>query len=84
MPIKLVPSYPCDQWPKLHLDLDALSSQKILKGVYSVDSFEWPKWMLNIFVNCGLFSPKLSGIDPHENGIFFSESADAFIISSNI
>ena len=25
-----------DQWPKLHLGLDALSNQKILKGVYSV------------------------------------------------
>jgi hypothetical protein len=24
-----------DQWPKLHLDLDALSNQKILNGVYS-------------------------------------------------
>ena len=23
-----------DQWPKLHLSLDALSNQKILKGVY--------------------------------------------------
>ena len=23
-----------DQWPKLHLGLDALSNQKILKGVY--------------------------------------------------
>ena len=23
-----------DQWPKLHLDLDALSNQKILKGVH--------------------------------------------------
>ena len=23
-----------DQWPNLHLGLDALSSQKILKGVY--------------------------------------------------
>ena len=22
-----------DQWPKLHLDLDALSHQKILKGI---------------------------------------------------
>jgi hypothetical protein len=25
-----------DQWPKLHLGLDALSNQKILKGVYSL------------------------------------------------
>ena len=25
-----------DQWPKLHLGLDALSNQKILNGVYSV------------------------------------------------
>jgi hypothetical protein len=25
-----------DQWPKLHLDLDALSNQKILKGVYNL------------------------------------------------
>ena len=25
-----------DQWPKLHLGLDALSNQKILKGVYWV------------------------------------------------
>ena len=24
------------QWPKLHLGLDALSYQKILKGIYSV------------------------------------------------
>ena len=24
-----------DQWPKLHLGLDALSNQRILKGVYS-------------------------------------------------
>ena len=23
-----------DQWPKLHLDLEAVSNQKILKGVY--------------------------------------------------
>ena len=23
-----------DQWPKLHLGLDALSNQKILKGIY--------------------------------------------------
>ena len=23
-----------DQWPKLRLDLDAVSNQKILKGVY--------------------------------------------------
>ena len=23
-----------DHWPKLHLDLDALSNQKILKGIY--------------------------------------------------
>ena len=23
-----------DQWQKLHLDLDALSNQKILKGIY--------------------------------------------------
>ena len=23
-----------DQWPKLHLGLDALSNQRILKGVY--------------------------------------------------
>ena len=27
-----------DQWPKLHLDLDSLSNQRILKGVYSL----WP------------------------------------------
>ena len=26
-----------DQWPKLHLGLDALSNQKILKGVYYLD-----------------------------------------------
>ena len=25
-----------DQWPKLHLGLDALSNQKILNGVYLV------------------------------------------------
>ena len=25
-----------DQWQKLHLDLDALSNQKFLKGIYSV------------------------------------------------
>ena len=25
-----------NQWPKLPLDLDALSNQKILKGVYSI------------------------------------------------
>ena len=25
-----------DQWPKLHLDMDALSNQKILKGIYYV------------------------------------------------
>jgi hypothetical protein len=24
-----------DQWPKLHLGLDALSNQKILNGIYS-------------------------------------------------
>ena len=24
-----------DQWPKLHLGLDALSNQKILKGIYN-------------------------------------------------
>ena len=24
-----------DHWPKLHLALDALSNQKILKGIYS-------------------------------------------------
>ena len=24
----------CDQWLKLHLGLDALSNQKILKGIY--------------------------------------------------
>ena len=23
----------CDQWPKLHLGVDALSNQKILKGI---------------------------------------------------
>ena len=27
-----------DQWPKLHLGLDALSNQKILNGIYSVAS----------------------------------------------
>ena len=25
-----------DQWPKLHLGLDALSNQKILNGIYSL------------------------------------------------
>ena len=25
-----------DQWPKLHLGLDALSNQKILKGIYYI------------------------------------------------
>jgi hypothetical protein len=25
-----------DQWPKLHLGLDALSNQEILKGIYSL------------------------------------------------
>ena len=25
-----------DQWPKLHLGLDALSKQKILKGIYCI------------------------------------------------
>ena len=25
-----------DQWPKLHLGLDALSNQKMLKGVYYI------------------------------------------------
>ena len=25
-----------DQWPKLHLGLDALSNQKILKGMYPI------------------------------------------------
>ena len=25
-----------DQWPKLHLGLDALSNQKILKGIYCI------------------------------------------------
>ena len=25
-----------DQWPKLHLGLDALSNQKILNGIYSI------------------------------------------------
>ena len=25
-----------DQWPKLHLDLDAISNQKILNGIYSL------------------------------------------------
>ena len=27
-----------DQWQKLHLGLDALSNQKILKGIYCLDS----------------------------------------------
>ena len=25
-----------DQWPKLHLGLDALSNQKIMKGIYGL------------------------------------------------
>ena len=33
-----------DQWPKLHLGLDALSNQKILKGIeytsYHIDFFQ--------------------------------------------
>ena len=29
-----------DQWPKLHLGLDALSNQKILNGVYSTRCIE--------------------------------------------
>ena len=28
----------CDQWLKLHLGLDALSNQKILKGIYNIHS----------------------------------------------
>ena len=27
-----------DQWPKLHLGLDALSNQKILNGIYYLDT----------------------------------------------
>ena len=27
-----------DRWPKLHLGLDVLSNQKILKGIYSISS----------------------------------------------
>ena len=30
-----------DQWQKLHLGLDALSNQKILKGIYSITT--WTK-----------------------------------------
>ena len=29
-----------DQWPKLHLGLDALSNKKILKGVLSIMSIQ--------------------------------------------
>ena len=30
-----------DQWPKLHLGLDALSNEKILKGIYSYEPHQW-------------------------------------------
>ena len=35
-----------NQWPKLPLDLDALSNQKILKGVYSICILYVIKWVL--------------------------------------
>jgi hypothetical protein len=44
-----------DQWPKLHLGLDALSNQKILKGIYHLSTLSYhsisvhdflPKWMI--------------------------------------
>ena len=38
-----------DQWPKLHLCLDALSNQKTLNGIYSIDTI----WH---FVKFGLLS----------------------------
>ena len=31
-----------DQWPKLHLGLDALSNQKILNGIYCLLDLESP------------------------------------------
>ena len=40
-----------DQWPKLHLGLDELSNQKILKGIYSI----WPQ-VCNISKCIGMVS----------------------------
>ena len=38
-----------DQWPKLHLGLDALSNQKILKGIYYLVGLT----ILHVPVLCG-------------------------------